>query len=208
MCWYGTNSVVAPAIQDLEIGVLVNNVGASYEHADYLTAISRESVDQLIALNVVATTYMTKLVLPRMQERKKGAVINISSAAGSLPTGDPLYAVYSATKAYVDAFSRSLYYELKGKGVVVQSQVPYFVPSKLSKIRHASLFIPKADRFATSSVASIGYGPLVVPYWAHALQDCIIQALPVAIVEKFILSHHFGIRARALKKKAQEGKAQ
>lgn len=199
-----SNRVVAPAIEGLEVGVLVNNVGASYDHADYLTAISRESVDQLINLNVIATTYMTKLVLPRMQDRKKGAVINISSAAGSLPTGDPLYAVYSATKAYVDAFSRSLYYELKGKGVVVQSQVPYFVPSKLSKIRGSSLFVPKADRFAVSSVASIGYGPFVVPYWAHALQDAIIHALPVALVEKFILGHHFGIRARALKKKAEK----
>jgi len=139
-----------------------------------------------------------------MTQRKRGAIINISSAAGSLPTGDPLYAVYSATKAYVDAFSKSLYYELQKTGIHVQSQVPYFVSTKLSKIRNASFTTPSPDGFAASAVNSIGLGPFVVPYWVHAVQHAVIHSLPVSIVAKAILGHHFAIRKKALAKKATE----
>ena len=43
---------------------------------------------------------MTRLVLPQMADRKKGAVINLSSLSGAMCT--PLLSVYSGTKAYVD----------------------------------------------------------------------------------------------------------
>lgn len=70
--------------------------------------------------------------------------------------GNPLYAVYSASKAYVDYFSRSLHYELKSFGVHVQCQSPYFVTSKLSKIRSTSLTVPNPDDFAVAAVNAIG----------------------------------------------------
>jgi 17beta-estradiol 17-dehydrogenase / very-long-chain 3-oxoacyl-CoA reductase len=44
---------------------------------------------------------MTRLVLPQMVERKKGAIINLASLGGAVCT--PLLSVYSATKAYVDS---------------------------------------------------------------------------------------------------------
>jgi len=201
---------VASEVAGLEVGILVNNVGASYDYAEYLTDISDDKIDQLIQLNVIATTKMTRAILPGMIERKRGAIVNISSAAGSLPIGDPLYAVYSGTKAYVDAFSKSLHYELKKKGIFVQSQVPYFVSTKLSKIRSSSLGTPSPDRFAASAINAIGLGPFVVPYWVHALEHWVIHSLAVRIIGGLILGHHFGIRARALKKIAaaakQEGK--
>ncbi|RYG49940.1 SDR family NAD(P)-dependent oxidoreductase, partial [archaeon] len=43
----------------------------------------------------------TALCVAGMVERKRGAIINISSAAGRIPIGNPMYAEYSATKAYV-----------------------------------------------------------------------------------------------------------
>jgi len=55
-----------------------------------------------------------------MIQRKKGAIVNVGSAAGEVSCGDPLYAVYSGSKAYVDFFSRSLNLELQHKGVHVQ----------------------------------------------------------------------------------------
>jgi len=48
-----------------------------------------------------------------------------------------------------------------------------------------------------------GYGATVVPYWPHALQHFVMTHLPLPIVERFVFSHHAGIRARALKKKAK-----
>ena len=45
---------------------------------------------------------MTRTVLPGMLARKRGAIINIGSAAATVLPSEPLYAVYAATKAYVD----------------------------------------------------------------------------------------------------------
>jgi len=196
--------VIEGALRELEVGVLVNNVGRSYDHAEFLTDVSPELIDSIIALNVIATTRLTRAVLPGMVARRKGAVVNVSSAAGSLPTGDPFYAVYSGTKAYVDAFSKSLHYELRKSGVFVQSQVPYFVATKLSKIRKPSLAAPSADTYAVAAVDKIGLWPLVVPYWVHAVQHAVAHSVPVALLAKFVLSHHFGIRKRALQKKQEQ----
>ncbi|KAJ0818279.1 putative very-long-chain 3-oxoacyl-CoA reductase [Helianthus annuus] len=57
-----------------------------------------------------------------MVKRKKGAIVNIGSGAAIVIPSDPLYAVYAATKAYVDQFSRCLYVEYKNSGIDVQCQ--------------------------------------------------------------------------------------
>lgn len=66
-----------------------------------LLRVSRRfQVNKLIRCNILSMDAMTRLVLPQMAERKKGAVINISSLSGAMCT--PLLSVYSGTKAYVD----------------------------------------------------------------------------------------------------------
>ena len=80
------------------MGILINNVGMSYPHAEYMHLLSDEQIDNLIQLNVISTTEMTRIVVPQMVDRKKGCIINVSSAAGLISIGDPLYAVYSGPK--------------------------------------------------------------------------------------------------------------
>lgn len=198
---------IAEQLQGLEVGVLVNNVGMSYPSAlffhelgDY--AESKGVVDDMVNMNVVSVTKMTQLVVKGMVERKKGFILNISSAAGRVPVGNPMYAEYSASKAYVDFFSRSLATELASKGVLVQCQSPYFVLSKLSKLRDkdASLFNITPQAYARASLAAIDDGASVVPYWSHALQDWVLQTLPEWLVSRFLMNLHHGIRARFLKK--------
>lgn len=60
----------------------------------------RFQVNKLIRCNIVSVNEMTRLILPQMVERKKGAVINLSSLSAAMCT--PLLSVYSGTKAYVD----------------------------------------------------------------------------------------------------------
>ena len=57
-----------------------------------------------------------------MEARKKGAIINVASGAAFTP--QPFMTMYSATKAYVDFFSRSLSYECSDKGITVQCVCP------------------------------------------------------------------------------------
>ena len=131
--------------QDLDIGVLVNNVGMSYEHPQELLELSSTYVDTLINLNIVSLNAMTRIVLPQMVERKKGAVINISSFLAAIPS--PLLSVYSASKSYVDLISQGMAKEYSSKGITVQCVLPGYVTSKLSKIRRPSLTVPTPNAF-------------------------------------------------------------
>lgn len=195
---------ISKELDKVPIGILVNNVGRSYEHAEYLSFLDDELIDSLIRMNIISTTRMTKMVLPGMIERRKGCILNISSAAGAIHTGNPMYTIYSATKAYVDFFSRSLDAEYKSKGIDVQCQIPYFVTSKLSKLRKTSLTVPSPRGFVKASVAKLGYGASIVPYWSHELQHFVIESLPAFIVRPFLMNLHQGIRKRALKKKEKK----
>merc|ERR1711934_125659 len=188
----------------LDVGVLVNNVGISYEYPEYFAELSDDRVQKLIDLNVVATTWMTKFILPGMLERKRGVILSISSAAGIMTAGSPLLAMYSGTKAFVERFSTSLAGEYSKSGVTIQTHTPYFVSSSMSKMK-PNWMCPKPTVFAKASVAKIGNGVSnVIPYWVHALQHYVIESAPIWLVQKLVGSMHVGIKKRALKKKARQ----
>lgn len=63
---------VADLAKELDIGVLVNNVGISYPFPKYFHELDDDRVAQLMSLNVDSTTWMTKIVLSGMHDRKRG----------------------------------------------------------------------------------------------------------------------------------------
>lgn len=92
------------------VGVLVNNVGVSYPSALFFHELERYApnrTQELIDINIVALTKMTQLVLPGMLEKKKGAIINLSSAAGRIPIGNPLFAVCEYRQSTIELLMRS-----------------------------------------------------------------------------------------------------
>jgi 17beta-estradiol 17-dehydrogenase / very-long-chain 3-oxoacyl-CoA reductase len=68
-------SRTAEFLKDLDIGVLVNNVGISYQYTKYFYELDDDRVDQLITVNVNSTTWMTRIVLPGMLAKKRGAIV-------------------------------------------------------------------------------------------------------------------------------------
>jgi len=193
---------VKKLITGLDVGILVNNVGMSYDHAEFYHMLAQDKIEKIIRINVFGTTHMTYLTLPGMIERKRGAIINISSASGSL--GEPMYAVYSATKGFVNNFSKALHYEYRSQGVFVQSQVPAFVTTKLSKLRSTNFFIISPKTYAKSLLRQIGYEPMVFTYWTHSLQiEGALSLVPEWLVGNYLLSRGKDIRQRAYKKKQQ-----
>ena len=72
---------VTAFLQPLSVGVLVNNVGVSYPFTKYFDELDDDTVQSLITLNIESTTWMTRIVLPGMKSRRKGAIVNIASGS-------------------------------------------------------------------------------------------------------------------------------
>lgn len=90
---------IKEAVEDLDVGILINNVGMSYPYARFFHEVDEELLRNLIKINVEGTTKVTQAVLPGMVKKKKGAIVNIGSGAAIVIPSDPLYSVYAATKA-------------------------------------------------------------------------------------------------------------
>ncbi|HYT04297.1 MAG TPA: SDR family oxidoreductase [Gemmatimonadales bacterium] len=109
----------------LEVDVLVNNAGYG-TYGPFATTDLRTELD-LLQVNVVALTHLTKLLLPSMLARRAGRILNVASTAGFQP--GPFMAVYYASKAYVLSFSEALAEELGDSGVTVTTLCPGPVPT-------------------------------------------------------------------------------
>jgi len=193
---------VGEAISSLDVGVLINNVGVSYPYPKFFHELSDEQVASLIEMNVNSTTWMTKMVIGGMDERRHGAIVNIASAAGCYTM--PLLAQYSAAKSYIAMFSRGLNAEYSGKGVTVQCQVPFYVATKLAKLRK-SFTVPTPESYVKLGIRWIGYKDAVVsPFWFHAVQGWVMCRLPSALVDKLVMAMHMAIRKAGMKKEAMK----
>jgi len=191
------------------LGILVNNVGMSYPFPMYFHELDDQDVKGLLELNMYSLTIMSRIAIPLMIPNKKGAVLNMGSAAGLHPS--PCLAIYSATKAYVETLSHALNTEYGKFGIVVQGQVPLYFVSKLSKMRKASPMVPSAEHIAEEAIECFGNGPVASPHFLHDVAMSSMDLLPEWILQKFFLSYHLSIRKAGMKKRerlAAEAKKQ
>ncbi|XP_048339604.1 very-long-chain 3-oxoacyl-CoA reductase isoform X2 [Sphaerodactylus townsendi] len=194
---------IKEGLEGLEIGILVNNVGASYSYPQYFLELPDldKTVDKLININVLSVCKMTRLVLPRMLERSKGVIVNMSSFAGYNPI--PFITLYSATKAFVDFFSRGLNAEYRKQGVIVQSVQPYLVKTKMTKIRKQSLFVPTPETFVKYALNTVGLESQTSGYPSHSLMAWFSRTLPKWYRMKLLVDNCLKARARNLKKQKE-----
>ncbi|XP_053686340.1 very-long-chain 3-oxoacyl-CoA reductase isoform X2 [Sabethes cyaneus] len=190
---------------DLEIGVLVNNVGMSYANPEYFLAITDQEkfIEKLVTCNIFSVTRMCKLFLPGMVERRKGVVINISSLSAVIPA--PLLTVYAASKAFVDKFSEDLATEYAKHGVVVQSVLPGPVATNMSKIRRPTWMACSPKAFVSSALSTLGTTRHTTGYYPHSLLELsigLIGFISPAISRRITLNTMENIRSRALKRTA------
>jgi short-subunit dehydrogenase len=106
---------LAAELEDIEVGILVNNAGLGY--VGRFDKQDRDRLRGLVQVNCVAPLVLTHSVLPGMRRRGRGAVIFTGSAAGRQPV--PLHAVYSATKAFDQLLAEALWAELRSSGIDV-----------------------------------------------------------------------------------------
>jgi short-subunit dehydrogenase len=106
------------------IDVLVNNAGIGMLGAAEGTSMA--TTRELFDTNTLGTIAMTQAVLPQFRERRAGVVVNVTSSVTLTPL--PLLAVYTASKAAVNAFTESLALELEQFNVRVSLVLPGRAP--------------------------------------------------------------------------------
>lgn len=174
------------ARRDLQIDALVNNAGFAQYGAFVATDAEQEL--RMMQLNMVTLTRLTKLLLPAMIERRRGAILNVASTAAFMP--GPLMAVYYATKAYVLSLSEALHEELRGTGVTVTALCPG--PTRTGFQTRAQMqdskLVRGRDIMDSQTVARLAYAglrrgkALVIPGRMNQVQ----AALPRFVPRRFL----------------------
>lgn len=114
------------------IDILINNAGLALGR-DYFNEADIDDWETMLHTNVNGLLYVSKAVLPSMVERKSGHIINLGSVAG-----DDMYEkgnVYCASKAAVDAISRSMRIDLLPHNIKVTNIKPGAVETEFSFVR-------------------------------------------------------------------------
>ena len=114
--------LAAAALARGRIDILVNNVGAARPRLDGFLSITDEDWAASINLNLMAAVRTTRAVLPSMLEAGAGSIVTTSSVNAFLP--DPAVLDYSAAKAAVANFSKSLSKEVAAHGIRVNTVSP------------------------------------------------------------------------------------
>ncbi|XP_018428184.1 PREDICTED: very-long-chain 3-oxoacyl-CoA reductase-like [Nanorana parkeri] len=169
-------------LNGLEIGILVNNVGMkiSEEPTRYLDISDLDQMlDKTINCNILSVLWMTRTILPQMLQRKKGLIINLASEVGNRPY--PLSLVYSASKVFVDFFSRGLHEEYKSKGITVQSVMPLLVSTDMTYKIKTNIFVKSPEEFASEALDTVGYTNRTSGCLSHSLQSYAIDLIPDSI---------------------------
>lgn len=110
--------------------VLVNNAGITRDNL--MMRMKEEEWDQVINTNLTSVFRVTKACLRGMTKAKFGRVISISSVVGSMGNGGQTN--YSAAKAGLEGFSRSLAAEIASRGITVNCVAPGFIETDMTKV--------------------------------------------------------------------------
>lgn len=109
--------------------ILINNAGITRDNL--MLRMKDEEWDSVINTNLSSVYRVTKACMRGMTKAKFGRIVNISSVVGSM--GNPGQANYSAAKAGLEGFSRSLASEIASRGITVNCIAPGFIATDMTK---------------------------------------------------------------------------
>jgi short-subunit dehydrogenase len=174
----------------IDVDILVNNAGFA-TYGPFVDTSERDEAE-LLQVNVVALTLLTKRLLPPMIRRRRGRILNVASTAAFLP--GPLMAVYYASKAYVLSFSEALTNETAGTGVTVTCLCPGPTATGFqdrARMRESKLFSAVAVMDA-ADVARAGYDgmmagrAIVVPGFSNKAMVQALRVSPRAVTRSLV----------------------
>ncbi|MFN8470702.1 MAG: 3-oxoacyl-[acyl-carrier-protein] reductase [Anaerolineae bacterium] len=110
------------------LDILVNNAGTTRD--TLLPLMKEEDWDIVLDTNLKGPYHLTKAALRPMLRQKSGRIINITSVAGVV--GNPGQANYSAAKAGLIGFTKSVAKEIGSRGITVNAVAPGYIPTDLT----------------------------------------------------------------------------
>ena len=113
-----------------QIDVLVNNAGITKDML--LMRMKKEDFEQVIDTNLVGTFNVTKNAVPYMMKARSGRIINISSVVGI--SGNAGQTNYSASKAGIIGFTKSLAKEIASRNILVNAVAPGFIETNMTDV--------------------------------------------------------------------------
>lgn len=134
--------------------LLVNNAGFGSSGAFHSLDPARE--EAILRVNVVAVVRLTHACLSNMIERGRGAIINVSSLAGEIPSG--YNATYGASKTFVTSFTQALFEELRDTPVTIQCLLPGLTDTAWAET--AGIDVSNTPRMAISDPADVAAASL------------------------------------------------
>jgi hypothetical protein len=173
----------------MNVDVLVNNAG--FTVFGLFTQTDLDAELEMLQVNVVALTALTKLFLKGMVQRRYGRILNLGSTASFEP--GPLMAVYYASKAYVLSFSEALANELRGTGVTVTALAPG--PTRTGFQKRGEMEdsrLVQGQIADAQSVALAGYRGLmagktiVIPGFSNKLIPWVVRVSPRTVVTRVV----------------------
>jgi short-subunit dehydrogenase len=178
--------LAAVAAERWPIDVLVNNAG--FGDLGPFVGADPAQLLRMLQVNIAAFTELLSLVVPGMNERGGGRILNVGSVAGFQP--GPYMAVYYATKAYVNSLSQALTSELKGAGITVTCLCPGPTESEFAAAAgfEQSRALSAGQRMSARAVAEAGVRgmkrakALVIPGWRNRLMIHLERLLPRWVV--------------------------
>ena len=173
----------------MAVDMLVNNAG--FPVFGLFTQTQLEAELEMLNVNVIALTALTKLFLRGMVERHAGRILNLASTAAFEP--GPLMAVYYASKAYVLSFSEALANELRGTGVTVTALCPGPTRTGFQKrgVMEDSRLV-QGQIADARSVAAAGYRgmisgkTIVIPGFSNKLIPWVVRVSPRGVVTRVV----------------------
>jgi short-subunit dehydrogenase len=169
---------------DPQIDLVANNAGFGIN-----AEVAESDLDRLLAMidvNVRCLTQLSHAAAAAMEPRGRGAILNISSIGSFAPA--PTFAVYGATKAYVNSFSQALHTELAPSGVHVTCVTPGFTRTEFQE--RANFDGSKLPSFMWQTAAEVAEialeataknKALVVPGLPNKLMVGFIRPLPSSL---------------------------